>query len=373
MQPETKNILLASYSARALAASAARAGYHVYVIDLFEDFDTTALSVASAKACADHALRFDKIKLQQAMSSFAGIEFSAVIYGAGFEADTGLLEILNVQNNLFGNSPELVLNLKHPTTFFGLLHILNMPFPQVRLTAPSDADGWLAKTIGATGGTHVASAQGVSANDQIYFQQFEAGRNLSVLFLADGKQSRIVGFNEQLVQRVGSSPYCYSGAISHARMPDELKSQIAAKLDLLVETTGLVGLNGIDFILRDEKYFVLEINPRPTATMELYDADFPQGLLHAHVQACEGVLPDAVPGEQTIRGHQIVWAQQNTRVPATFSFPRWCADIPQPGSFIAQGAPLCSVLADAHDHDETLRLLERRSAEIQIQLLELAA
>lgn len=373
MLPETKNILLASCSGRALAASAARAGYHVYVIDLFEDFDTNAVSVASAKACADHALRFDKIKLQHAVSAFAGIEFSAVVYGAGFEGDTGLLEILNVQNNLFGNSPELVLNLKHPTTFFGLLHILDIPFPQVRLNVPSDADGWLAKTIGATGGTHVASAQGVAANDHLYFQQFEAGRNLSVLFLADGKQSRVVGFSEQLIRHIGNSPYCYSGAISHTRVPDELKQEIAAKLDLLVETTGLVGLNGIDFILRGEKYFVLEINPRPTATLELYDADFPQGLLHAHLRACEGVLPDAVPGELTIRGQQIVWAQQITRVPATFSFPPWCADIPQPGSVIAHGAPLCSVLADAYDQDETLRLLERRGAEIQNQLLELAA
>ncbi|MGB8337816.1 MAG: ATP-grasp domain-containing protein [Burkholderiales bacterium] len=373
MQRDAKNILIAASSGRALAASARRAGYISYIIDLFEDFDTVAMSAATKNACAKNTLRFDKIKLQQAIDSFAAIDFHAIVFGAGFEQDTALLDVLNTQNNLFGNSPELIESLKQPATFFGLLDHLDIPFARVRVNVPLDADGWLAKTIAATGGAHVQAAQAVAASDDIYFQRFEEGRNLSMLFLANGKKAQLVGFNEQLTQAVGDARYCYSGAINHAELPDEMKNQIARKLAALVETTGLVGLNSVDFILRDDKYFVLEINPRLSATVELYDQDFPRGLLHAHMRACEGELPESMPAEKNIRGHKIVWAQQNTKLPATFKFPAWCADIPQPGSFIAKDAPLCSVLVNGPSHAAVLAQLEKRSAEIQSQLLEQAA
>jgi predicted ATP-grasp superfamily ATP-dependent carboligase len=194
-----------------------------------------------------------------------------------------------------------------------------------------------------------------------------------VLFLANGKTAQVVGFNEQLTQPVGDARFCYSGAISHAELPQEMKNQIARKLEALVETTGLVGLNSMDFIQRDDEYFALEINPRLSATMELYDVDFAQGLLHAHMQACEGVLPEAMPAEQNIRGHKIVWAEKNTKLPVSFTFPSWCADIPQPGSFVAKDAPLCSVLASNLTHAAVLSQLEKYSADLQSQLLEQAA
>lgn len=373
MQPEAKKILIVSSTGRALAASARRANYQTYVIDLFEDFDTSEMSVTCKNACANNALHFDKIKLQQALNAFNDIDFSAVVYGAGFEGDIDLLDMLNTKNALFGNSSELVRNLKDPATFFGLLESLEIPFPQVRLSVPSDPDGWLAKTVGATGGAHVQSAQGVSTSEKTYFQRFEAGRNLSVLFLADGKKAQIVGFSEQLVQKVGDAPYCYIGAINHAVLPDTMKKNIADKIDLLVSTTGLVGFNGVDFIQRDDKYFVLEINPRPTATMELYDADYAQGLLHAHLQACEGELTAKTASEKILRGHTIVFAEQNTKIPASFKFPGWCANIPQPGSFVSQDAPLCSVLTSGTDRDQIMQSLQQRSQQIQFQLAEQAA
>ncbi len=373
MQPDAKKILIVASSGRSLAASAARAGYQSYVIDLFEDFDTSAMSVASKNACANQALRFDEKKLQQALTEWADVDFSAVVYGAGFEADTEWLDGLNTKNNLFGNSAELVRHLKDPATFFGLLDSVAIPFPAVRVNVPADPDGWLAKATGGTGGAHVQSAQGVSANAETYFQRFEAGRNLSVLFLADGKKAQVVGFSEQLTQKIGDANYCYIGAISDAGLPDDMQKNIADKLDLLVATIGLVGLNGIDFIQRGDEYFVLEINPRPTATMELYDANFAQGLLHAHLQACEGQLTPASTNEKMLRGHRIVFAEQNTRIPTSFKFPDWCADIPQPGSFVAQDAPLCSVLANGTERDQVMQLLQQRKQEIQFQLTEQAA
>jgi predicted ATP-grasp superfamily ATP-dependent carboligase len=47
------------------------------------------------------------------------------------------------------------------------------------------------------------------------------------------------------------------------------------------------------------------------------------------------------------RAHAIVYAAQNIVVPLAMDWPIWCTDIPVGGLFIAAGAPVCSVHAEA--------------------------
>jgi predicted ATP-grasp superfamily ATP-dependent carboligase len=181
-----------------------------------------------------------------------------------------------------------------------------------------------------------------------YFQKLQSGRTLSVLFAADGRDARVIGINEQWTAGVAQcAPYCYGGAVGGIALSDGMQAHLAAQVGRLARATGLVGLNGLDFILdADDEPYVLEINPRPTATIELYDADFDGGLLALHLRACRGELPDVRrPGHA--RAHAIVYAADALCVPAGMNWPRWCTDIPESGGLIAAGAPLCSVHADA--------------------------
>ena len=95
--------------------------------------------------------------------------------------------------------------------------------------------------------------------------------------------------------------------------------------------------------------------------------------MHAHLRACEGELTPAASSEKILRGHHVVFAEQNTKILASFKFPDWCADIPQPGSFIAQDLPLCSVLASGDGQQQVMQLLQQRKQQIQFQLTEQAA
>ena len=61
---------------------------------------------------------------------------------------------------------------------------------------------------------------------------------------------------------------------------------ITGWLKQLVPVFALKGLNSLDFIHADDCSYVLEINPRPSASMQLYDED----LLNRHIQACEGTV-----------------------------------------------------------------------------------
>jgi len=64
----------------------------------------------------------------------------------------------------------------------------------------------------------------------------------------------------------------------------------------LTQAFGLVGLNGIDFILNGEQLSILEVNPRYSASMELVEEALAVPLLLWHTARCRRqalpVLPE---------------------------------------------------------------------------------
>jgi predicted ATP-grasp superfamily ATP-dependent carboligase len=232
----------------------------------------------------------------------------------------------------------------------------------------------LVKEPGGAGGAHVRRAGESRLPAGAYFQRFEKGRSLSALFLADGRRARVVGFSEQwTVLARPDRPFLYGGAVGQARLPAAVESDLRARLDLLVAATGLVGLNGLDFLQRGEEWLALEVNPRPTATLDLYDADYPRGLFDWHLRACEGELPERAARPKAARAHAVVYLPGPVRMSGAFRFPHWCRDIPMPGTHFATGDPVCTVHAAASEPARALALVNRRQAIIQHALLGRAA
>lgn len=351
--PEQLPLLVVSASGRALAQSAARGGLKVVVLDLFNDMDVRALSLAS-RSVAARTGKFDARRLLAAAQVMCPPDrCGGLVYGSGFEGRTRLLAQLARGRTLFGNAPDTVAQLKDPMRFFAMLDAFGLAHPETRLDPPADVSGWLVKRTGGAGGSHVKPARSRHRNrPQRYFQKFHGGRTLSALFAADGRHARVIGFNEQWTAGIAQcAPYCYGGAVSGISLPEDVRARIATVLGRLVSATGLIGLNGLDFILdAGGEPHVLEINPRPTATIDLYDTAFPAGLLALHLRACRGELPD-IQRPDGSRAHAIVYATDALRVRAGMNWPRWCTDIPENGSLIPAGAPICSVRAHAASSD----------------------
>jgi predicted ATP-grasp superfamily ATP-dependent carboligase len=373
--PDQFPLLLVSASGRALAQSAARSGRKVAVVDLFNDVDVRALAVASHSAAGRNG-KFDSRRLIAAAHAMCPPDRCAgLIYGSGFEGRTGLLAKLAQGRTLFGNAPDTVARLKDPSSFFPLLGSLGIAHPQTSLHPPANRAGWLVKRSGGAGGSHVKAVRSRHREQPgRYFQQFLSGRTLSALFVANGRDAQMIGINEQWTAGIEQcAPYCYGGAVSCAAIPEGVPERIAKWLGQLVRATGLVGLNGLDFILAaGNAPHALEINPRPTATIELYDADFAHGLLDLHLRACRGELPH-LPQSHRPRAHAIVYATESLRVPAHMRWPDWCTDIPQSGSLIPAGAPVCSVHAEAVSSALARNLAMARHASIGNVLFRKAA
>lgn len=360
MPTRCDHLLICSISARSLAQSAVRGGWRPLVIDVFADQDTRA-AATQVRQVPLAGFVFD----EQALSSVVEtLPPSRLIYGAGLESNPDLLTTISSRHRLCGNAPKVLRRVRSPRPFFDLLTDLNIPHPEVSHAPPRDAEDWLLKDLSGSGGLHVRPWDGKAEPGACgYFQRRLHGQAMSTLFIADGSKSKLIGVNTLRAPLAGS--FAYTGGISRASSPQHAHGQIVDTIDKLTSSLGLRGLNGLDFICEDDEIFVLELNPRPTATCELYDPDTEGGLVALHLHACTGELPRSDCFRHgDVRGHAIVYAPSPVCIRKGFQWPVWCRDIPVQGAKIVTGEPICSLHAEDRDSRTVEMLLHTREQEI---------
>ena len=126
-------------------------------------------------------------------------------------------------------------------------------------------------------------------------------------------------------------------------------------IEALTESFGLVGLNGIDFIVQNSIPFLLEVNPRPPASFELFERLRGVNAFQLHVQACQNQLSGSLPGIpiDLAWGKGILYAHEGLQIGNTHSWAKQdISDIPHPGEQIMARAPVCSIFAKGRDASE---------------------
>lgn len=352
-------LLVVALSGRALAASARRAGMVPHVIDGFADSDTAA-QAASLHRLPLRGGGLDGEALLHVLTRYpAGIPLCP---GAGLEDQPELIAALERRGPWLGSPASAYSRVKQPQWLFPLLADLGVPHPSWSLSGPPPGAGpWLLKRIGGCGGGHVQDWHGGAAPAPgHYLQRRLPGRSLSALMLADGRDNRVLGFNEIWTAPAAEAPYRYGGAVRLPRMSAGVQKRIEELAAALVEASGLRGLWGLDFLLaEDGGIAVLEINPRPTATVELHEGR--GSLLPAHRAACEGRGLTEIPRPETrVRAQAILYSERNWTVPWTMVWPQWTADRPVPGSRLPAGGPVCSAFAEGEDPATARRRVELR-------------
>lgn len=340
-------IVIAAISSRSYVQAAVNAGFDVIAIDAFADVDTQKL----AKKVIQVDVKDGQFHAQQLLQALSQLDLSSCIgfaYGAGFEAQSELLKKIALIVQVIGNSAETVEKCKQPRDFFALCEALSMPYPETVFEKPNNTLGWLQKTIGASGGEHIKPVLplDLALPQQVYYQRKQSGLPISCLFLADGHRALIIGFNEQWCSPTILSPYRFGGAVSQAALSTDVQDQVTQFIQSITQNLSLKGFNSCDCIVEDNKVFVLEINPRLSASLALYSAKRGD-LFDAHMAACLGKLKDWPVVDRQSRAIQIVYANQIAKVPVDMDWPEWVSDIPQPDSVIPIGAPICTVTAQA--------------------------
>ena len=353
-------VLIAARSARQLARAACAAGYAPRVVDLFGDDDTRAASDQLIVTPAAHGFRFRPRRLLadlQRLDAGAGLP---LVWGAGLEAAPRLLSQLGHVFEVCGSARHGLEALLQPARLAAQLRALDVPTPAIALGKVPARGRWLCKSRGEAGGQHVRwGVPGATLAPNDYAQAFCAGRSMSVVFVAGARTLEVLGYNAHLFWPHAAAPFTYAGAVGGQSLPRRLCRDIEAALRRVAVQFGLRGLCGVDFVVdAHDRWHLIEINPRWTATVELVAA--PAAAFRAHLAACRDLPWRRPQARRRAHAHAVVMLDNPIRIPNSLNWPAWVADRPGAGARLPRGAPLCTVLADGATPDIACEQLAQR-------------
>ena len=317
------------------------------------------MSFASVKLDGGLAegLAFDKVA--GAVETLIGAyDPVGLVYGAGFEHQPETIAAIARRIRIFGNEAETLKRAKDPGALARVCEANGVRHPEIALAPPDDPELWLVKRRGGAGGAHIAAAYDASgASPDCYYQLRVTGESISALFLSSEKRTEIIGLTTQWTSPTPASPFRYGGAAGPVDIDPAQAEEIARSVSAIASELNLVGLNSADFLVSDEAVWLIEVNPRPGATLDVFESN-ESPLFARHVAACEGRLAATSPS-LAFKAAEIVYAPCDIVAPEGWSWPDWAADRSPPGTRFSTGDPVCTVLASG----ATVSLARARASE----------
>jgi predicted ATP-grasp superfamily ATP-dependent carboligase len=341
-------ILVVAVSARMLAQLAVADGYEVIALDRFGDVDLRAVA-PGATAHSNDALA----------ELAAGVEADALVYGAGFENRPDLVRRLAGGRELLGTPPELLPDLRDPWAVGAAARSVGARAPETRVAGQSAGGAWLRKPRHSGGGRGVRPWRGGSLRPTEVLQRRIDGMSCSAVAIGDGRAAVLLGLTEQL--QLGRS-FQWMGNVAPPRLPEgelaELDGQLGAVCDEVAARFGVRGAFGVDAVWDGRCAWVLEVNPRPSASLEL----FGPGCFEAHVRGARGLTAGTLPTAGPAKVKLVLYADRDVRAPDPGWWPESLVrDVPHAGEEIKRGAPVCTLVsanADVPDlADRAARIL----------------
>jgi predicted ATP-grasp superfamily ATP-dependent carboligase len=284
---------------------------------------------------------------------------------------------------VLGNSAATCAMSRDPLRLGSVLRAAGIPFPPGRMDGAAPAAGrWLQKSLHSGGGLGItrATARAHLAPGH-YWQQHVAGEAQSAVYVADAGHATLLGVTRQLVgwPEFHAPEFSYCGSLGPLAPAPELLDQWRTLGNVLARELDLRGLFGVDAVVADGRVTVIEVNPRYTASVEVLEAALGIAAVKLHLAAwgLAGGGPttstDAGGTGNTFAGKAILFAPRDLEFKSAAAVAgagaAVFADIPAPGTPVAAGAPILSVLCRADGAAECESLLRRAAADVYRVLL----
>lgn len=372
--------LVLGLSTRAIAESAVRGGNSVFTLDYFGDRDQRAL-VKNHSLSRDYGLSFSAASLLKAS---VDLEFDAVFYTSNLENHPKVVEKLADRADVLGNGAEVLRRVRDWAVLRAFCRQKSIPHPATLLPGEeklaTSEFNWLCKPVSGGGGSGIRPWDGCRLKRNFILQAYVDGLPASVAFVADGKKGVVIGLTHQLIghHKFGANDYCWCGNILPLPMEYNksryVLDEVEKMVSLLTRHFGLKGVGGIDIIISDgpdgqPHAFLVEINPRYTASMELIEWGYGLNIYSLNLDAVNGYLPEfSLSGhlDGPFFGKSIVFARNSIIIPETKGWSkRGWRDIPFPRDKIRKGRPVCTVFAGGNTHSECLTNLIINDANVR--------
>jgi hypothetical protein len=354
-------VLVIGNSTRSVVCSAKRAGYTVYSLDRFNDVDM--------HECSDKSGLIGNTpveKILELSASFGKVD--AVVLGPGFEK----LKFKNTLNNNLKVLEEVnnKLNIARKFVSMGLPH----PETEILANAKGEKFPLMIKPISGSGGMLNAIVRNEAELEELksrtnasnfIAQEFIEGIPCSASLISTGDDAVVVALNEQLtgIPWLTRMPFAYCGNITPFHT--EFKNDMIKYAKQIALEFGLVGSNGVDFILTEKGVVVLEINPRFQGSIDTVELSSGINIFDAHVRSFSGELPEA--GKFIgFAGKAIIYAKDDLVVNEKLHegliecmHMNRVADVPEKGRIIQPDEPVATMIGIGKTRKSVMQKLFR--------------
>lgn len=372
-------LLIIGVQARPAAFSALRAGLQPLCADLLADSDLRA-------RC--HVRRVRSSEFHGNLLRFAEDHPEVpLMYGGPLENQPDLVGELSRQRPLWGCSPASLRLARDPFVWTRMLVEAGIPVPEVRAPTSPKVPGrkWLIKPVTGGSGFGILRWTGPETFRQgnAYVQEYIKGLSCSAIYLGSASGSRFLGATRQFIGEKWANVDCFHYCGNSG--PLALTAEVRQALDRLGEALGagcqLRGLWCLDYILKDNVPWPVEINPRYSASIEVleYATGLPAMALHRQVfdpDAPEPAWP--APGRRPAVVAKVLW-----HAPLGFTMPEggpWeellhnpgdihemppYADLPESGIIFNLGRPVVTVFTRGDSRQDCRAKMKARLQELR--------
>jgi predicted ATP-grasp superfamily ATP-dependent carboligase len=374
------DVLILGASTRSAAFSALRCGLRPRCADYFADRDLAAICVV------------DRIDPRHAGHQFTELADTLPstpwFYTGGFENHPRWVEHVSARHSLWGVDAQVLRAVRDPALVALALGHQGIPCPSVRrdLAGAPTGQRWLKKPLASGGGRGIEAVthRNSHGSPSHYFQEWIDGPSFSALYIGERGRCRLVGVTRQLIG-TDNSPFSYVGSVGPIVLGAALGVRLQSLGDALTSAFDLTGWFGIDYVLRDEIPWPVEINPRYTASLEIHELAHRRSLVAEHRLACEPGqensthFPALTSTPARIIAKAILYAPRKLVAPDIIADENGrddlfaiatIADIPWPGTCFQAGEPVMTLVAQganlADCRLQMLRLVDHWSEQLGI-------
>ncbi|MFW9920463.1 MAG: ATP-grasp domain-containing protein [Candidatus Thorarchaeota archaeon] len=373
-----RKVGIIGFNARPIASSIKALGGTTYVSDYWGDSDLAACSdewIAVLSPLPGSRQRGSlenpvHVSLSQNfLAAFSEIDLDHILIGSGFDDHSESLLDIQKQFGLTGNSVIQMSNARQKDRIKQILEEtkldIRMPlsrycssFDQVMTETAKIGFPCVVRpyTSGGGSGIRIFADSGkleeyLSKREkfELIVQEYIGGRDISASVLATADQAKVLSIQGQLVGIPSAGRNCdfvYCGNYIPIALEASILTSITECSEILVNVLGLVGSNGLDFVLSNESEIVLlEVNPRIQGTLEMLERAGNTSVTRMHLDAVEGTFTDTIPSWQpTVK--MILYARKDGVVPDLARYPSTVDRSPK-GVVVNRGDPVCTIIATA--------------------------
>ena len=350
-------VLIAGFSTRHVAQSAARAGYEVCAVDHFCDQDLAWYTKDREK--------FEELAdLPDAIHTICGRHtFDFFVPTSGAEDLVPPLPLCGTPREISG----LFLDKLDTQHFF---ESKDVPVPRLlpegkypAMVKPrKGSGGWRNKIVRNQAGL----SAWVNENPDISYlrQEIVEGVPASVCCMSDGSCARAIAANEQILRGNGESAFGFRGSITPCNHP--LSGDMIHKAEQIAAASGCIGTIGIDFVLGNKTAYAIEINPRFQGTIDTVEMAYDCNLFRYHIDACSGKLPPFMDSPHQVAVRSILFADRDVTITSDLKFlAPAVADIPWPGTSFEADQALISVYGWGQNREAALFMLDKHISTVR--------